>query len=447
MPNCHIKILSCLLAVVVSCASAQSRMGAFKEKAGADQSLLPKVVGEEVDFKTVETISYQLYLDNNWEQLTDYCEKAIKAGYDYYYIRVRSGIGYFELKQYRKAIEHFEKSLEFNSGDDYATSYLYACYLNTERYEDAKWLTKSFSPVLAESMRSKELSAIDVITFESGFKKPDSSRVFKNPFFTSVSLSHSLAKRVFLFHNLSFYKQNESRFTVDQLQYYLRGNIPLKKGFQLSAGFHYVRINTDVRTIEQTVSTYTYEVMGPQNPPPPPVTVVTVNNTDVIKNKQYNNCVGSVAVSKHFTYLDLSLGATAAKFDTIEQYQVNAGFTFYPLKNNRVSLGANAYLHYEHLTNLAVAPYVSIYITPKINLAANYFYNEGPNLTEGNGYFISNSIDYTLHRMALTGSVKINTSLWLYGTYGYEIKKQLTLGYHYNYHIFALGLRIIPQFK
>jgi hypothetical protein len=40
--------------------------------------------GDTLTSVVVEERSYQLYLDKDWEQLENFCERAIRAGYDYY---------------------------------------------------------------------------------------------------------------------------------------------------------------------------------------------------------------------------------------------------------------------------------------------------------------------------------------------------------------------------
>lgn len=448
-------LISVLFLVVAQCLSAQqdTTMSGIELQVKEDTINVFAMPGNTM--KEVESVSYKLFSDQKWEELIDFCERSIKQGFDYYYIRVRLGTGYFKLKKYRKAIVHFEEALKFNGGDDYAMDFLHASYIFAERYNAAKWLSKSFSPSLAQSLRSKEFSSIDLISVEGGFKGADSSRLFKNPYFTSAGLGHSIERRVFLFHNLSYYRQNEYRFSVEQLQYYLKATLPLKNGFLLSGGAHVVHINSDIRSVEQSVSTYSYEVPGgpgiPGQPPPPPrtVSVTTVINTDKFTTHKTDNFIGAASLVKHFSTFDLSLGATSCSFDTTFQNQVDVGLTVYPLRNNRAYFGTLVYFHKEDQTQVqaALAPFASIYLTPKVNVTLNYFYNEGPNVSEAGGSLVSNSTDYTLHRAAISSFVRVNPVVWLYGTCGYEIKKHFTLGYHYNYYIFALGLRVTPQYK
>ncbi|MES2678819.1 MAG: tetratricopeptide repeat protein [Bacteroidota bacterium] len=406
-----------------------------------------------MDAHSVEKISYSLYLNKQWQQLSDYCERAIKMDFDYYYLRVRAGVAWFELGKYRRAVVHFKKALEFNQGDDFANSYLYYSYLYSERFEDAKWLTKSFSPALSTSLFARAPGPVDFVVAESGIKVPDSSRQFKNALFSHIGINHSITKRLFLFHGFTYFAQNEQRFSVRQFQYYLKATSPLKNGFLLSAGFHVVNANADVRNFVSSVKTNTYLVfpIGPPGMPPPPPQVLTVTTTAVaeqVKATRAQNYVGAITLTRRTRLADYSIGATLGSFDTTKQVQLSAGINLYPFAHNKFSVGGTIYLHSEKDFKkklLTLAPAVNIYLTNKIHLSVSYLYNEGPNISENTGSFVSNSVDYTPQRITFTTSVDIANGLWLYGTYTYEQKKHLAAGYKYDYNIFVVGIKVIPR--
>ncbi len=418
-----------------------------------DSIMMPRPAPVSEDLASPEQVSLALFIGKQWPQLAGFCEKTIRSGIDAYYLRVRGGIACFEMKQYRKAVAHLQKALRFNPGDDLAGSYLYYAYLYSERFEEAKWLSKRFSVGLSTTMNTRHISPVDFAFAETGIKQADSSHLFKNPIFSSVGISHSIGRRVFLFHSLSYYSQGEYRFYIQQFQYYLKATLPLANNWRLSAAGHLVNVDADLRNFEPVVNTFTYLTVGPPPPPgqPPPQPVVasitTTNYVEKMIRHQKLNSIGALALSKHMALADVFIGTTYAHLDTSVQYQLQAGFMLYPLKNNRLGLGATIYQHSEEPSNkqnTTVAPLVTAYITGKIHLAVAYLSNAGPNITENTGYFVSNSTDYTLSRLSATASFNVAKGLWLYGTGGYEQKKQLTDGFKYNYSIAAIGLKIIP---
>lgn len=403
---------------------------------------------------SIEYTSYALYTEKNWKKLAAYCEQAFAKQVDYFYLRVRAGIAYFEMEQYRKAIVHLKKALAFNSGDDFTNTYLYYAYLYAERPEEAKKLTRSFGKALSETMRVGSMSPVDFVLLESGIKVPDSSRQFKNAFFTDVGIGHSIGKKIFLQHNFTYFEQGEERFGVKQIQYYLKATLPLKNDFLVSGGIHLVDVTANLRSYPATVVTNTllFYPVGPPGMPPPPAQVVSYTTniySEKITAQRSTNIVGALTISKQTLYADFSAGLTAASFDSTYQYQAATGLNIYPLKNNRLALGATVYAHVEDggKVNIALAPVVSVYPTKRTHLSLAYLENTGPNISENTGSFVSNSIDYTGRRITATCSVRVAGGTWLYGTYGYEEKKHLQAGYRYDYNIFVAGIRIIPVFK
>ena len=394
-------------------------------------------------YEQADSVSYQLYLTENWKELTLHGHKTIREGYDSYYLQVRTGIAYYMLKRYRAAIPYFKKALSFQSGDETAMNYLYLSYLYAERFEDAKSLSRKFSPSQAQLMKTVYFPAIEFISAEGGMKHSDSSGRFKDAILSSVSIGHSVARRFSLFHNLSYFGQSEARFTVQQFQYYIRANIPLKNDLLLSAGAHYFN--------GQISSTSTYTVPGNPPPPPPPgqppppapaprVVVETHKATS-------NSFVGALTLTHFGRLFNYSIGTTAASLDTAVQYQLQAGMSYFPFRNNRLSVGATVYQHTEsgfQKNELAVVPFISAYVSPKLFLTFGYLTNRGNNIIEHTGYGVNNSIDRTGERYSFSASFRILKKAWVYGVYSYETKQHAVEAFTYHYHLFLIGFKIIP---
>ena len=208
----------------------------------------------------VEKQSYQLYLDKNWNELIKFGNKAIKNDFDYYYLRFRLGTAYFEQKKYLLATTQFQRALKFYSGDNLSKEYLYYCYIYTGRYDDARFLSKSFDDDLAKKIGTDKISSLDFIGIEAGVEisnkpiendhtaKPASGNVFKDSTiyktgnYFQINLGHYIKNRISLFHAFTYFKQetqhrnhfqgppplNDSLYENDntntQLQYYFRAN-------------------------------------------------------------------------------------------------------------------------------------------------------------------------------------------------------------------------------
>ncbi len=78
---------------------------------------------QKPDFATLDSLTYAYYLKGNHEALVRTGQKAIEAGYDYYYLRMRLGLSAFHQRDYCAAAEQFEHALKFNDHDAVAQSY------------------------------------------------------------------------------------------------------------------------------------------------------------------------------------------------------------------------------------------------------------------------------------------------------------------------------------
>jgi tetratricopeptide (TPR) repeat protein len=79
-------------------------------------------------FTHYDSITYAHFLEAKWDELIDEGNQALKNGFDYYYMRIRMGIAYFSLGQYRNSAKQFEHALSFNRTDSVIVNYLRKSY-------------------------------------------------------------------------------------------------------------------------------------------------------------------------------------------------------------------------------------------------------------------------------------------------------------------------------
>ncbi|MCX6268797.1 MAG: hypothetical protein NTW16_15835, partial [Bacteroidetes bacterium] len=95
------------------------------------------MASDKLDFATVYLVTYRCYLDKKWDSVILVGKQALRQDIDYYYLRVRMGIAYFEKAAYFPAATHLKKARQFNSDDPVIASYLYYAYLYSNRVEEA----------------------------------------------------------------------------------------------------------------------------------------------------------------------------------------------------------------------------------------------------------------------------------------------------------------------
>jgi tetratricopeptide (TPR) repeat protein len=394
---------------------------------------------------TVEQKSYQLYLDKQWPELISYGKKAMNKGFDYFYLRLRVGIAYFERKNYSAAEGHFKKALQFNSGDELALEYLYYCYIYNGRYDEARLLSREFSAFLAEKTGTGKQSSIGFIMLEGGTKKSDSAsytpkdpnskrNYFDPPTYFQLGLQHYIKNRVSLFYAATYFSQQTFISKVVQTQYYLKAAVPFKNGWVLSPSVHYVHIkNSSERMSAPATPT-------PGMPPPPrPQLIKSVSENDYY--------VGSLGVQKTLKKFTFGLGTTVSDMNKITQY-IHDGFVSYSvLGNSKLIVGCTGYLHtvdsYK-TTYVSATPFIYTQPVKRVSLKLSYLYNTKNNIIEDNGYLVNNSPDLTNSRYSALLNVTISKHLAAYGLYQLEYKHEAVQNFNYRYNVFVLGIKFIP---
>ena len=114
-----------------------------------------------------DSLTYDLYTHQQWKKLTVAGKEALNEGYDYYYLRVRVGVAYYQLKNYRQSVTQFRKALQFNSTDAFATENLYYALRESGMNEEAYQLA-SLNKVLLSATGS-EKNPLDFIYTEGGY--------------------------------------------------------------------------------------------------------------------------------------------------------------------------------------------------------------------------------------------------------------------------------------
>lgn len=393
--------------------------------------------------------SYRLYLSGDWQALDHFSDRALRQGYDYYYLRMRAGIACFQTQAYRKAIRHFQKALEFNAQEETAIAYLYESYRYAGQYDEARRLVADMDSSLRRVAGANHLKDLSFLALESGVKLSDSASKFKPALYVQVAAQHYIRQRFSLFHALTFYSQDEYRQKIRQYQYYLSAAIPLRQGFVLSPAVHVIYDDLKIREIS-TSRTVTYlppPPSSPGQPPLPPQQLVTVRTNTTFASRQTSALAGSLSLTKKFTWLDVSLGATAATFDTANQYQLQAGFACYPFANRRLAIGVQVMHHTEtsyRQGNFAFNPYVSSLLHRRLLVSASWTGNRGGNVSENNAYLINNSIDVSLSRLTAMAEYNFTKHISLYAVYSYDTRQEKFQAYRYHYQLALLGIKYIP---
>ncbi len=378
------------------------------------------------EIESVDAISYDLYVKQDWKTLIKFSEKALKSKIDFYYLRMRIGIAYYEMKQYRMALHHFEAAYTMDKNDELLKEYLFYCYVYTEQYPQALKITNTFSLATLQKTKMEDPSPIYFANAEVGLKISSDTSLYKSMKYFQAGVGINLGRNVTAYIAFTNIAQPMYYGSLSQQQFFVTLNIPLKKSWLISPAFHYLN--------------YTYSNVKPSGPPaypgaPPP-----------IPNYDGSSIVASIAISKSWKDFLFTGIASYSTLNSAKQYQQQLNVNWYPLHNKNLMLNGGVILFSDDSSN-SFKPIPSIggryFITSKISLSASYTYFETKNFNEQNGYLVNNSDDITHQRINVGLDWNCGKNVSLFGHYLHESKTEYVRETNYNFNMGIIGLKLI----
>jgi hypothetical protein len=355
---------------------------------------------QQKDFAHYNNETYQLYLDANWESLVELGKESMANEFDFYYLRIRIGIAYYEQQKYIQAIRHFEKALEFTPGSAEAKNYLYYCYLFLGRTKEA---LNYYGP---DGIKSKFFSSA---TFEPGIKFSDNRALTRDTKYVFIGLNNDFSKRISLFHGYqrliadfalppdNSTAQNETLYSVKQNEYYAALTVLAAKGLYVIPAFHYQDVNSDI-------------YHG--------------------KNKVF-----SVQIAKWLSKFKIYAGMTYSEINELNQNQYEGGLVFYPMGNTNLFLQTQLTYHSQNsIHNLVFYNMVGTKLFAKTWMDVFFAYGDMNNYSDLNGYVVYNQLDTLKSKIGFTLNQSLGKHL-LYLKYTRENKEEYiseTPFAHYN---------------
>ncbi|WP_158860645.1 tetratricopeptide repeat protein [Lunatibacter salilacus] len=294
----------------------------------------------------VDALTYRLFQQKAWGELIKEGKKAIQNGMDFYYLRVRMGIAFFEKTNYHEAIRHLEKASKMNNAEAYIQEYLYYAYLFAGRNTEARLIAADLPPALKKKTQTEQMPVVGKIDLAYNYTGQSDPAVLAG--FTAevpieidgvqfipnkhryyyLGLELDIAPRFSLYQGFSYlqvdhllYSQlageqfSDKDYLTTLHQYYVAGNVLLSKGLTLVGGIHLIR-----RIFPVTTEVIT----GPSGRP---------EATRRISNMGENDLVGFLSLYKRFNKVTLGASFYRGSLFNFTQNQGDAKLIYYPFGN------------------------------------------------------------------------------------------------------------------
>jgi len=378
---------------------------------------------EAESIKNTDAITYDLYSKNEWKQLIEFSKRAINRKEDFFYLRMRIGIAYYELKEYRNALVHFEKASQMEGQNELLKEYLYYCYLFTEQFPQALKLSEEFSKETLSTTKMENPSGIFYSNVEYGNKLSSDTSMYKSLSYFQVGLGFRLGKSLTAYAAISNLSQQMYYGTISQQQLYVSLTIPLKHSWLLMPAFHYLN--------------YTYSNLLV---PPATITNPKANNLDG------TGSVYSFSASKNWKDFLFTGTASYSTLNNAKQYQQQVSVNWYPLHNNRLSFNGSLLLFSNDSgTTAKVIPSFGgkYFLNSKVSLAGYFTSFDVKNYNELNGQVANNSDDITHIRYTGLAEWNCYKNISVFGVYSHESKTEKVSEKTYTYTTVIGGIKII----
>lgn len=304
----------------------------------------------KIDFRRVDSSMYHASISENWNEVIRVGKEALHHDIDYFYLRMRMGLAYFNKQHYRNSAEQMEKAIEFNPEDPLTREYLYYALIYSGQNDEAARASSSWDQSFKKEKGIKNRKGVEGIYLETGpefsnnfddnkmGKLPQQFRyreqdLYGNSYYSQLGINLNINPHITMsaaYSNLIIsrqvsvqYKWGETDsvvsydYNVRQNSFYLNGKILLAKGWSLTPAIHYIHVKTEDISIGLLVP------IGSQDA-----------KYDILHlGYSFNNMVWSLALNKQIAVFDLGIFASYSNLNNMTQLQFGFSATYYPFGN------------------------------------------------------------------------------------------------------------------
>ena len=402
-----------------------------------------------LDFKTVDKFTYRCYSEQKWDSVILVGKQALEQDIDYYYLRVRMGISYYQIKEYFPAVTHLKKAREFNSSDSYVTNYLYWAYKLTNRADEAELIRATIPPAERDTLYEKP-GFLQQVHIESGYtlssdRAPENlatlmgadsiygeQDLYGNNFYgnfglnlrASNRLSFSLAYNYLNFAKTKYvqYGRVETQFdsisyqefsndyyyslhfkvhdtavkyNVKQNEAYLGATITLPWGIKVMPAVHWINVKytmTNVNSRTDSISDTAYYLKADS-------TYYMFKYPSLVysfiqKDTSFNNFVAALSITKDIGRFIIGLSGSWSNLNGYTQTEAGLSLTYFPLGNlNFYGTTEVTGFFQQRSKRVLFSQILGAKLTPWLWGEANFYYGDYTNANIFNGAIVYNNSD------------------------------------------------------
>lgn len=442
---------------------------------------------QELSYKQIESTSFSLYENQQWEKLIKLGEKAIDEDLDFYYLNVRLGIAWFNIGDYYQAEKFFNKSLKQDESSQIVNEYLYIIKTILNRPLSADINYNRLADSIKTRLNKSNAFSNSYVYVEAGVKISSNNNIEANEPLARIFLEFKIARRFNLRLSTSYIgQQNAPWGSYDQYEIGLFPSFSLAPNIDLNLGWRYINVRKDfnvdiTQNSNDTVNTET--ILGPA--------IIITDSTESFSNSsefltQVNTFYAGIAIHENrFTFLakgliyiqniDVSSNQTYETTtdktwvltdndsiifnDTFEskispivnsntttyfyQGMIGASYTL-PIYKNGIVIGIDAYIPFnDNFSNTIWIPSLKARIFRSLWFYGEWLQKKRVPLLYQNGNTFLNQSYQLNHRLTLGLSLILNERFQFYLTYLNENKHYFDNNIDNSFNAAIFGINLI----
>lgn len=442
-------------------------------------------VNGQRDFIQTDIQTYRLFTEQKWDSLLLTGKKALHDGIDFYYLRVRMGVAYFEQKKYFPAVRHLKAAHEQNPSDSYVNYYLFYALRYTNQFEEAELILSVLPPETREKI-GQQRKWTDLVYASGGYTfsnalstrpqgplmKSDSvygeEDLYGDHSYLSAGWNLRPARRLSFqiqysylgfskskFHQWSRgeYRLTEVRDTswgkeylytfpqqvydtsyqyrINQHEFHLGANLLVGSGIRIMPAFHLVRVG-----FPYTKAVYRFDTID--------LPAYYSNEDSTMHNFQFpmltysfptrdtafSNYVASLRITKDAGLFSMGISGSYANLNGYTQKQIGASVTFFPAENlNYYSSTFITGFFQNREKRLLISQILGAKLTPWLWAEGSFHYGDHTNANIFNGSVVYNNSDRIRYRTGASMLFVVSPRLQLSLTWQLAAKESIRYYY------------------
>ncbi|MFN0203678.1 MAG: hypothetical protein ACKVTZ_19280 [Bacteroidia bacterium] len=380
-------------------------------------------------------LTYNFWLSKSWESLITKGEEALKENVDFYELRYRLGIAYYEKKNYIAASRHFKKAYQ-EKPDKYLEEYLFFCFIKSEKPEMAYFHTKKVkSLALQDSFKQYRTRLFNDIYFEVGTRAQINEQNLIG-YSARLMLTQGIGNRLQIIHSATYAKQTYFRLPYQYIDYGLEAKFALANQLNLIGKGGIYRILSDYFFYDSTYSRFIAwedDRLGAWG-------------SVGLQYQNFRLTVNPYVVFSPHNYIWEQNKNNIEKTDTnysfnVYQAGIQAAYLL-PFWKNRIKIGGDISYYGSNLYNNDVITkvFAEVDATPKLKISGSYLFSNSHNVFDmGTNTFYS-SLVKTRYLANLVVTYKISPKNKLYLSASYDKREDNQVARIFNSYGVFLGI-------